>query len=414
MVCRPRYPRALPLAALIVLLLAACAPSPGGAARDTILLGATVPTTGQMAKEGEYTRDGYLLAIETINARGGVRVGNRSYRLALRYYDDESRPERTAELYEKLIAEDRVDFLLGPYSSLLTAAAVPLANQHGIPMLAAHGAAESLYAQGNRYAFGIVSPAREYLSGIIDVVVAQDPAARRVALLGEDAPFAREVLDGAAQHARGRGMAVVYRAFYPVGTPDASDVLGAAWAQRPDLLLSAGHLQDAILIVRQAKALGVTPKALGFSVGPSAPEFRRALRADADYIFGATQWTEALGYHGDDPWATPQAYAAAFHARFPDYGEIPYHAAESSAGIFALARAIEQARSLDRNAVREALAGLDLRTFYGPIRFDARGMNVSKPMAIEQLQPDGRKYTIYPGAVAERDALYPMPPWDRR
>src|SRR4051794_15179482 len=92
-------------------------PTPPGEApaADTILFGATISITGKTAKEGEYTRDGYQFALDTLNAAGGIRVGDRTYRLALRYYDDESRPDRAAQLYEKLIQTDKVNLLLGPY-----------------------------------------------------------------------------------------------------------------------------------------------------------------------------------------------------------------------------------------------------------------------------------------------------------
>jgi branched-chain amino acid transport system substrate-binding protein len=153
---------------------------------------------------------------------------------------------------------------------------------------------------------------------------------------------------------------------------------------------------------------------MGFSVGPTAPKFREHLREDADYVYGATQWTSALKYRGDDLWGTPAAYAAAFQAKYPDYREVPYHAAQSTAALVAYQRALETAGSLDRQAVRAALASLDMMTFFGRIKFDARGWNVYKPMAVEQLQPDGVKYTVFPLDVAERAPLYPTPPWSER
>lgn len=403
----------------LILLLTGLLPACGGGGAsgkqgDTIVFGTTISMTGPLAKESEYSRDGYLLAISTINKRGGIKLGGKTYKAALKYYDDGSQPERTAQLYEKLIAEDHVDLLLGPFSSGLTGMAAPIAEQYRMPMIAPHGSAESIYEQGFRYTFGVVSPAKNYLRGIIAVVLAKDPGAKTVALLGEDEPFAKEVVAGAAEYAEERGMTVVFRALYPTRTQDVSVMLTAINNRHPDLLLGAGHLQDTLLIARQAKDLGVSPKAMGFSVGPSAPEFRANLKRDADYIFGATQWTSALNYHGDDPWETPQAYAAAFRAQYPAYDEVPYQAAESTVALIAYARAIERANTLAPDVMRDTLAGLDMMTFYGRIKFDTRGVNIYKPMAVEQLQPDGRKYTVFPHDVAEREALYPMPPWEAR
>ena len=281
-------------------------------------------------------------------------------------------------------------------------------------MVAAHGSAESIYSPNNRYTFSIVSPAQNYLRGIIAVVLAQDPQVKTVALLGANDVFSQEAVYGAATYAREKGLQVVYQGFYQLNTADMRAALQAVKQRAPDLLLAAGHLQDEILIVRQAKELDLNPKAMGFTSGPSTPEFRANLQESADYIFGATQWTSALQYNGDGLWPTPRAYSQAFLKAYPDYQQVPYQTAESTAGLLAYQRAIEQAGSLDREAVRAALAKLDLMTFYGRIKFDARGINIYKPMVVEQWQPDGRKYTVFPANVAEKAALYPMPPWSER
>jgi branched-chain amino acid transport system substrate-binding protein len=376
----------------------------------TITFGATISITGELAEEGQYTRDGYLMAINTINREGGIHVGGKVYRLALRYYDDESRPDIASQLYKQLITEDNVNFLLGPYSSELTEAVAPLAENYRLPMVEGNGAAESIFNHGYHYVFGVQSPAKDYLIGIIAVVLAKDPGARTLAILGADEPFSQEVKAGAIAYAQSKGMRVVYQGDYPTYTLDLSVQLQAIKALHPDVLLGAGHVQDTLLMAKQAQELCISPKAMGFSVGPASLIFRPYLQGKADYIFGASQWTSALKYVGIDPWKTPQAYTAAFRAQFPRYTEIPYQAAESSASVIALQMALEHAGSLDPSAVRLALAHLDVMTFYGPIKFDQRGLNIYKPMAVEQLQPDGGQYTVYPFDVAERPALYPMPP----
>jgi branched-chain amino acid transport system substrate-binding protein len=383
-------------------------------AADTIVFGAAISMTGKLAKEGEYTRDGYQFAIEKINEMGGVKVGGKTYQLALKYYDDESKPERTAQLFEKLVNEDRVNFLLGPYGSSPTGTAAPIAERYGIPMVEANGAAESIFSKGYRFTFAILSPAKLYLRGVIDCVRAKDPSAKTVAILGENESFSKEVAAGAAEYAKEKGMEVVYNELYPSNTQDVSALLTTIKGKAPHVILGSGHLQDSLLIVKQAKDLGVSPRAMGFSVGPSSPEFRENLKANADYIFGATQWTEALRYDGVDPWKTSQAFAAAFRAKHPGYKDIAYQVAESAIAVVAYQHAIEKAGSLDPAKVRDGLAAIDLMTFYGQVRFDSRGVNTYKPMVVEQLQPDGKKYTVWPATVAEKGAQYPMPAWDKR
>ena len=383
-------------------------------AADTIVFGAAISITGKTAKEGGYTRDGYQIAIDKINEMGGIKVGGKTYKVELKYYDDETKPERTAQLIEKLINEDKVNLILGPYGSSPTGTAAPLAEKYKIPMVEANGSAEAIFAKGYKYTFMILSPAKLYLRGIIDAVRAKDPAAKTVAILGENEAFSKEVAGGAAEYAKEKGMTVVYDELYPTNAQDVSALLTAIKGKNPDIILGSGHLQDSLLIVKQSKDLGVSPKAMGFSVGPSSPEFRANLGKSADYIFGATQWTEALKYNGDDPWKTPKAFGDAFRVKHPDYKSIPYQVAESAVAVIAYQKAIEKAGTIEPTKVRDALAAIDVMTFYGKIKFDARGVNIYKPMAAEQYQPDGNKYTVWPQDVAEKAILYPMPAWDKR
>lgn len=388
--------------------------APPALAADTIVFGAAISITGKTAKEGEYTRDGYQFAMDTINARGGIKVGGKPYRIALKYYDDETKPERSAQLFERLINEDKVNLLLGPYGSSPTATAAPIAERYKIPMVEANGSAESIFSKGYRYSFAILSPAKLYLRSIVDLVRSVDPAAKTVAILGENESFSKEVAAGAAEYAKQKGMDVVYDELYPSNAQDLSALLTAIKGKHPDVVLGSGHLQDSLLTVSQSKDLGLSPKAMGFSVGPSSPEFRANLGRSADYVYGATQWTDALKYNGDDPWKTPKAFNDAFLAKHPAYKTVPYQVAESAAAVVAYQHAIEKAGTIEPTKVRDAMAGLDVMTFYGRIKFDSRGVNVYKPMALEQYQPDGKKYTVWPPDVAEKRPLYPMPPWDKR
>ncbi len=400
------------LAASICLLLTGCIPAWGGgdSAGGTITFGASISITGELAQEGQYTRDGYLMAINTINQHGGLVIGNKVYRLALRYYDDESQPELAVQLYEQLINKDQVNFLLGPYSSDLTEAVAPLAERYHLPLVSSNGSADSIFAHGYRYVFGVLSPATDYLRGIIAIVLERDPNAKTVALLGAEDSFSKEVVAGAVEYAQSRGIQVIYQGFYPANTQDLTSQLQAIKALHPDLLLGAGHIQDTLLLAKQAKELCISPKAMGFSVGPSSTLFRAYLQNQADDIFGATQWTSALKYEGRDPWGTPKSYTSAFIAQYPSYQEIPYEVADASAAVIAFQQALEQAGSINPYDVRAALAQLDVMTFYGRIKFDSDGANIYKPMAVVQLQPDGKQYTVFPLDVAERAAIYPMSP----
>ncbi len=387
------------------------APS-GGGEECKVVFGAAVSLTGKYAKEGEYVKNGYELYVEEINKQGGIPVGDKKCKVELKIYDDESNADRSAQLVEKLITEDKVTFLLGPYGSGNTFATTAIAEKYKVPMVEANGAATKIFNRGFKYSFAVLSPAPNYLRGIIDMALDKDPNLKTVAIIIENGAFALEVAQGAKDYAEEKGLEVVYFDKYAKAAKDVSSLITAMKSKNPDIVLGAGHLQDTILVMKQSKDLGLSPKVFGFSVGPTSPEFRKALGKDADYVVGAAQWTPELKYQSDDIFGTPQHFTELYKAK---YGEIPpYQAAESAAALIAYQKAIEAAGSLDKDKVRDALAALDYDSFYGKIKFNEQGMNVYKPMAVMQNYTDGNLYTVWPKEAAVKEFLYPFVPWDQR
>jgi len=377
----------------------------------TILFGAPISLTGSTAKEGGLTRDGYDLWKETTNANGGITVGGKHYVVDTKYYDDESNAQKAATLADKLIKEDKVNFLLGPYGTASTLQVSTVAEKNKIPMVEANGAAESIFSQGYQYTFGVLSPAKNYMKGLIEMAVAQTPKPTTVAILTADDPFSVEVADAARALAQQNGLNVVYYQKYPNNATELRAPLTETKARNPDLFLNSGHLAESLAIMQQAKELGLSPKGFGFSVGPSIPDFQTTLKADANYVAGGSQWTADLKYNGNDLFKTPANYNAVYLKRF-GY-EPAYQSAESTAAGVAYQKAIEAAGSLDPTAVRNALAKLDFISFYGQIKFDDRGINIYKPMVVEQWQ-NGKKVTIWPPDVANAKPQWPAPPWSSR
>src|SRR5262245_17192418 len=132
----------------------ACAFATSGATAkvegDTITLGAAISMTGKYSTNGKNTLDGYNLAIKRINEQGGIKVAGKSYKLAIKYYDDESTSARGAQLVERLISQDGIKFVLGPYSSGLTKAIAPVTEKYKIPMIEGNGADRDLFTNGYR------------------------------------------------------------------------------------------------------------------------------------------------------------------------------------------------------------------------------------------------------------------------
>ena len=403
------------------LLLAACAlalPAPvdepdtaaaGTDAEKVIYLGAAVSETGKYSREGKDTRQGYGLWLDWVNSEyGGVKIGDERYRVELIMYDDEGDPDTAARLVEKLINEDRVDFLLGPYSSSLTQSTSAIAEKYGKIMIEGNGAAEPLFERGFQNLFAVLTPAGNYTRSALQLLAAK--GAKTVVIAYEDTAFPTSVADGAQRWAAEYGLEVLGVETYPVNVADVSGIMSKFKELDPDIFVGGGHFNDAVLFIRAAKELDFNPKAMVITVGPSNPKLIEEVGADTEYVIGPTQWEASMSY-ADEYLGTAAEYAA----RYEDmWGEPPtYQAAESTATALALHLAIEQAASLDTDAVRAALRSLDVVTFYGPISFDEKGRNVGKPMGAIQIQ-DGEILVVAPANAAVAELNYPAPAWEDR
>jgi branched-chain amino acid transport system substrate-binding protein len=411
------------LAKLKPLALAAMAASlclAGGAASakvegDTIVLGAAVSVTGKYSTNGKHTMNGYNLAVETINAAGGVEVAGKTYQLEIVYYDDESTPARGAQLAERLISQDGIKFLLGPYSSGLTKAIAPVTEKYGIPMVEGNGASRSLFTQGYKYLFAVLSTSEQYLASAISLAADKATAEGRkpqdltVALAFENDPFSQDVRAGVIDDASTYGMQVVIDDKLPKELNDMSVTLTKVKAVKPDILIVSGHSKGAATAIKQIAAMKVDVPILAITHCEAADVIGK-FGADADYTLCATQWAETMSY-SDDLFGSAADYAKTFEAAF---GYVPpYQAAESSASVMTFVDAFQRAGSFETDAVRDALAATDMQTFYGNIKFDESGKNIAKPMALRQVQ-NGRLVVVAPAEWAAGEMIYPRPNWSDR
>ena len=381
----------------------------GADAEKIIYLGAAVSETGRFSREGKDTRQGYLVWLDWVNNEyGGIKVGDERYKVEIVMYDDEGDPDTAARLVEKLINQDRVDFLLGPYSSFLTQSASAIAEKYGKIMIEGNGSAETLFERGFQNLFAVLTPAVDYTRTALQLLA--DIGAKTVVIAYEDTAFPTSVADGAQSWAAEYGLEVLGVETYPVNVADVSGIMSKFKELEPDIFVGGGHFNDAILFIRAAKELDFNPKAMVITVGPSNPKLIEEVGVDAEYVIGPTQWEASMSY-ADDYFGTAAEYAARYEKM---WGEPPtYQAAESTATALALHIAIEQAASLDTDAVRAALRSLDVVTFYGPINFDERGRNAGKPMGAIQIR-DGEILVVAPNNAAIAGLNYPAPPWKDR
>jgi branched-chain amino acid transport system substrate-binding protein len=198
---------------------------------DTIILGSAISFTGKYSTNGVHAQRGYDIAIERINEMGGVKVNGESYKLAVQYYDDESTPARGAQLAERLINQDGIKYILGPYSSGLTKAIAPVTEKYKIPMVEAEGASRSLFTQGYRYLFAVLSTSEQYLASSIDLAAeiakknGKDPSEVRIAMAFENDPFSLDVRQGVVDDAERYGMQIVVDDKLPRDLSDMSATL---------------------------------------------------------------------------------------------------------------------------------------------------------------------------------------------
>jgi branched-chain amino acid transport system substrate-binding protein len=406
--------RNLTLLAVAAMAAFACGgtASTGPTTGSTITLGAPLGLTGSLTKESILTQQGYDLWKDWINARGGIVVGGVKHPVSIKYYDDTSKADQSAIFMQKLIADDKAQFLLGPYGSAATATDAAIAELNQIPMVEANGAAQSIFNQGYKYTFGVLSPANKYLQGVIDMAATLNPKPTTVFMLSADDNFSLEVANAIVTYAPTKGMTVSPIKKYKNGATNLSAEVQAAKAANADIVLNSGHLQEAIAINKAAKDQKLNAKIFAYSVGPSTPDFISALGKDADYVYDGSQWTPQVKYTPAF-YLTEAQYVAAYKAKYPGLGDPDYHVAESTAACLALQRALENAGSLDPKKVRDALAALDVTVFFGQIKFDSRGINIYKPMVVEQIQ-SGVHHTVFPDNVADAKPIYPTPNWDQR
>ena len=383
---------------------------------DTIILGAAVSLTGKYSTNGKHTQNGYNLAVKRINEKGGVKVGGKKYKFDIIYYDDESNSGRAAQLAERLIKQDGVKYMLGPYSSGLTKAIAPITEENKIPMVEANGASRSLFTKGYKYLFAVLSPANQYLEVAIDLAVEKNGGKPvNIAMAFEQDAFSQDVRLGIVDAAERTGSKIIIDDKLPKELNDMAATLAKVKATKPDVLVVSGHTKGALTAIRQISEMKVDVPMLAMTHCDAAKLSKQHGKA-SEYALCASQWHKSLSYK-DDFFKDGMTYDADFNTMF-GYAP-PYQSAESSAALLVFKDAFERANSFDTKKVRDALAATDMQTFYGNIKFAEGGQNVSKPMVLFQVicNDDGSKCenkVVAPLKWASAELVHPIPSWSNR
>jgi branched-chain amino acid transport system substrate-binding protein len=377
------------------------------AAKKEIKLGCAISFTGGKSRSGKLYRDAYDMAVEQVNKKGGVKVGNDTYQLKIVYYDDKSDSTESSKLVEKLIAEDKVDFLLGPYSSGITIPDSLIAQRYKVPMIEGGGASGKIFSRGNKYIFGTLPPAGQYFKSTLEMLKTFSPAPKTIAILYADDKFDVSVAEGTSELANEMGFNVVLHEKYAEGATDFNSILTKIKASGVEVALVAGHTEESLNFTQQAKELNVSPKLISMTVGPSEADFRKSLGKDAEYIYGVASWSTQMnfiGYLFNDT----KEFVKLFKEKFnydPDY-----HNASGIADVAIFKDAIERAGTLDKEKVRDAIAATNLSTIYGRVQFSDNGQIKGTSVVLQIL--GGEIYQVYPNGAKE--PVYPFPSWKMR
>jgi branched-chain amino acid transport system substrate-binding protein len=397
---------------LLCLALASCKSAGGGSSssgagvgnKTSLLIGYSVSLTGANADSGKLMRDGYQFWADTVNAKGGLKVGNKSLKIQLKYYDDESNANTSATNSQKLISEDHVDFLLGPYASANNLTVSTVAEKNHYVLMDTEGASNDIFNKGYKYTIGNPALATDIPKPVVDYLSSLNPKPKMAVFWADDA-YSKVVGQAMVDQAKAKGIDVVVAQQYTTGLKDFSTLITQAKAANADVVFGAGHQDEAIQIVKQEQQLDYHPSATIQTVGPSQPGFLQALGAAAESQFGTTSWAPTIKQFKDDLFGDSPTFAANFKKSMGYDPE--YHVAQSAAGAELLGMAIQKANSLDQDKVLEALRSLNVMTVNGPFQARPDGSNALIQEMLGQLT-NGTMVVVYPDNFASAKPKYPV------
>lgn len=372
-------------------------------------MGIAISLSGRYALLGRQALEGLECYVRDVNAAGGVVLKSAGERLpvTLVVEDDESDEGKIRGLIEKLIRQERVDLLIGPYGSGLTLAAAEMADAFGYVLWNHSGSSDEIFECNLSSVVGILTPASLYLCAVLDMIKALDPSAKRVALFSAKTGFAADMAAGALAWIEREGYTLTVHQSYRSGIEDFRPLLGPVVDDPPDIFLSVGRVEDDILLGRQLRALKPRVKAAGLVVA-AISRFKAALREQADGFLAPSQWEPQVRYCVD---VGPSEDEFLSHYLKSATVPIDYPAAQGYAAGLVAQRCVEEVGSLEQRALREAAGRLRFTTFYGPYAIDPQtGRQIAHPVLVTQWQR-GRKEIVWPREVAEVQPIYPGPLW---
>ena len=376
----------------------------------TVKAGISASLTGQFSTQGQQALAGLSVWVDYVNQQGGLAVGDAKLPVTLVSYDDGSTADSTRQATERLITDDKVDLLFGPYSAGLTTAAAEVAESHGRVIWNHGGAGDAHYARGFRNVISILTPADQYLVGAPDLVRRAKPEANRLVILRIDTgAFARLVARGAETAAHELGFTTVLDLRYRPTQVNFTEIARHVAEQEPDLVVTVGRIRHDI---GTARALARLPNRsnIGLAAVIATPiaGFQELLGEAADGFVGPSQWEPAFSIPTPDVGPGAAEVLRMLNDAAESSGvPVDYPMAQAMAAGLVAQRCAVTAGGLHDDDLLSAAVDADFTTFYGRFKIDEAGRQIGRSVALVQRQ-HGRKVVVWPPELAEGELQYPF------
>jgi branched-chain amino acid transport system substrate-binding protein len=373
-----------------------------GTCQNTIKIGVITSLSGAQAAFGEAHKAGYSIALDDINAKGGV-LGKK---IELDFYDDQSKPDQAVQGVSKLLDQDHVSMLIGAYSSENTKAIINPVISHQVPLIIPTATADNVMDSKSPWVFRICAGATDYARAMIEFLK-HNGNPKTMAIVYEKTNFGQANMEAMKEAAQAAGINLVAVEQYEAKAPDYKAVLRRVKDKNPDVIYFCSYLLDATTLMRQSQEVDLNVKYFtAAGTGFAAAEFPTSKGAgkNAEFTLSVSQWLP------EAPWPGSKEFDAEYFKRTGAHPQ--YHGMQAYASLMTMVQAINNAKSTDPAKVRDALAKLDLKsTSFGPVKF-VNGQN-QHTVLITQIQ-GGKYLVVYPSNVSSAKPIIPAPEWSKR
>lgn len=373
-------------------------------AQEVLKLGIPLPLTGTNAKFGEIEKKSYEIAMQEINAKGGIK----GKKVVLEFEDSQGKPEVARSIIERLIDVKKQPVVFGEYSSSCSKAIAAVAEERKVPYLVVTGATDDITQQRYKYVFRLNPTNAYYAKGLmsfLDTVVKP----KTIAILYESSDFGTSGAEDMVHQAKKAGMQVLVKEQYEKGAVDFRPILSKVKAAKPDVIYMVSYVMDAALLMRQIKELRIDAKLYaGGAAGFAIPEFIQNAKEASELVMTATLWSPQIAYPG------AKEFAEKYKKLYKDYPS--YHGAEAYSALYVIKDVLTRAKSWKSDDIRAAFKSTKMMTAFGPVKFEDKegytNQNFMDTLVMQVIK--GKHETIWPQKYASAKYVYPIPKWRER